>query len=246
MNYNKDFIELLSELSAIQTQLIFEETENNLFNVRANNSDTTVCYKLIAPKSYFDFPGSKIGFFDFSKFCKYFNIFDKVTKDPATSNTPKLDIETNAAGNGVALHISSSIDSRSFVNRLGDPDVIAKPQFGDVGVPSVDAELSLSAADIIDLKSMIGIVSADNVKFEFHDNVCTTVLSNTFSGDTYSSEYTLAYSVKAPFEFTVPKSGIMPIPSSAYHLEICSRGLIKFTQLREDEIKLAIYITKKK
>lgn len=247
MNYNKELIELISDLSTIQTQLIFESSaDNSEFSIRANDKDVSTCFILNAPKSYFDFPGSKIAFYDYSKFKKYFNKFDKPAKDPAMSNTPQLDIETTAQGAGYMLKVSSSIDSRCFNNKLGDPTVVAQPQFNKIVFPSVDAELTLSAADVADLQSMVNTVSADNIQFSCEGSTCRVTLRNNFSGDTYSSEYPLVNTIQVPFEINTPKTGIMALPSDSYQVKFCSRGLIELNQLREDDIKLTIYLTRKK
>lgn len=246
MNYNKDLIELISELSTIQSQLIFEDKDEQTFTIKANDKDVTTCFILNAPKAYFDFPGQKIAFYDYSKFKKYFNIFDKPSKDPAISNTPKISIELNPNREAHILQISSSIDSRCFNHKLGNPDVIAKPQFNNVVFPSIDAELTLSASDISDLQSMINTVAADNICFCCENNTCRITLSNTFSGDTYSSEYELINPVTTPFEINTPKSGIVSLPTNAYKVKFCARGLIELSQLREDDINLTIYLTRKK
>lgn len=246
MNYNKELIELISDLSTIQTQLIFEDQNDQTFTIKANDKDVTTCFILNAPKSYFDFPGQKIAFYDYSKFKKYFNIFDKPAKDPAMSNTPKLDIETTAQGSGYMLKVSSSIDARCVNNKLGDPATVAQPQFRNIVFPSVDAELSLSAADVADLQSMVNTVSADNIQFNCSDQVCRVTLRNNFSGDTYSTEYALTNPIQVPFEINTPKTGIMALPTESYKVKFCSRGLIELTQLREDDIKLTIYLTRKK
>lgn len=246
MNYNKKLIELISDLSVIQPQLIFEDNGDNTFTIKANDKNVTICYILNAPKTDFDFPGEKIAFYDYTKFKKYFNIFDKPAKDPAMSNTPKLDIETTSTGEGYMLKISSSIDNRYFNNKLGDPAVVDKPQFNKIDLPAVDAELTLSAADVADLQSMISTVAADNVQFSCEGSVCRVTLRNNFSGDTYSSEYQLAQPIQTSFEINTPKSGVMALPPESYAVKFCARGLIELTQLRDDDIKLTIYLTRKK
>lgn len=64
MNYNKNLINLISQLSNIQQQLVMEK-DGEVFKMRANDDKLNVCFTLTAPLSYFDFPGEKIGFFNF-------------------------------------------------------------------------------------------------------------------------------------------------------------------------------------
>ena len=198
-------------------------------------------FTLTAPLAYFDFPGEKIGFFNFSTFKKYFDIFDKPSKDPAISNTPKLDIELNESGEPYILNISSSIDARHFVNKLGMPEVLSKPQFNQINMPTPDAELYFSESDVNDLNSMVSLIKADTIQFHFEGKTCTANLTSMFSGDTYSAQYDLKNDVEIPFDFMVPIRGINTLPSAAYNIQVAKRGLMRFEQLREDDIKLNIY-----
>lgn len=245
MNYNKDLINLISQLSNIQQQLVMEKN-GEVFNMRANDDKLNVCFTLTAPLAYFDFPGEKIGFFNFSTFKKYFDIFDKPSKDPAISNTPKLDIELNESGEPYILNISSSIDARHFVNKLGMPEVLSKPQFNQINMPTPDAELYFSESDVNDLNSMVSLIKADTIQFHFEGKTCTANLTSMFSGDTYSAQYDLKSDVEIPFDFVVPIRGINTLPSAAYNIQVAKRGLMKFEQLREDDIKLNIYWSRKK
>ena len=247
MNYNKNLIELISDLSSLQAQLIFEDDKNQqTFTVKANDDKVTTCFILNAPKSYFDFTGDQIAFYDYTKFKKYFSIFDKPTKDPATSNVPKLDITPNKNGNGYTLNIQSSIDSRCFYTKLGDPHVVTKPQFDKIAMPSIDAELPLSEEDVINLKSMISTVSADTATFNCSGNVCKVTLCNNYSGDTFTMSFDLTTPTQNNFEIVIPKNGIVAMPVASYNIKMCSRGLIELTQIRDDDIKLTMYFTRKK
>lgn len=246
MIYRQELIDVLSDLACIQSQIILKSDENETFTIKANDHDASTCFILNAPKSYFNFPSNEIAFFDYTLFKKYFNIFNKATKDPATTNKPLLEIETNNNSQSEKLIISSSIDDRKFITTLGDPAVVTKPQFNKIVFPSVDAQLSLSSADVADLQSMINIISADVIKFTCKDSTCTIELTSNFTGDKYSTTYNLTEAIQVPFEICTPKTGIVALPKEAYNVRFCSRGLIEFKQLREDDINLTIYVTKGK
>ena len=75
MNYNIELIELVSKLAPIQQQLGFVKDGDSVI-LRAKEVATKIAYKLVAPVSYFDYPGQNLRFYEYKRFMSFFNIFN--------------------------------------------------------------------------------------------------------------------------------------------------------------------------
>lgn len=248
MNYDINFVKIMTELAKINPQLIFKKSEEdeNAITVKQVSADKAICYFLDAPKTVFDFESDSLAMIDFNRFVDYFNVFNKPNKDEKLADTPKLSIEYSDEEftDSVVMHINSSKMKAAFRHRLADEDVIVKPSFNKINFPSHDTKFSLSEAELSELNSLISTISADRITFAFDGNDVKITLSNTKTSDTYENVYTIDTAVDSPFEITVPNTGIVKLPKGSYDIDVCKAGLMAFKQVREDQINLVLYVAK--
>lgn len=247
MNYKSNLIELLSKVNKIQPQLIINKLGEDQIEIKANDKEVSVCYHLKAPQDYFEFPGEKLAFYDYNHFYTCFNVYNKPNKDEKLSITPVLDVKLNDKQEVSDLLIKSSNGKSKISLRCARPDVLVKPVFqNEIKIPSIDAKFSFTEEEFNGLLDMINIIDANAIKFKYEaDNVIIT-LYNTKSSNTYDITYKLEFGVEIPFELTIPTTGIKQIPKGySYNVETCSRGLWVFNQVREDDINMKLYISKR-
>lgn len=246
MNYNIDLIELVSELSPIQQQLGFEKEEGNII-LRAKEESSKIAYKLVAPESYFDYPGKFLRFYEYKRFKSFFDIFNYSIKKDETS-VPILDATLNDEGEIVDLIIKSAKGKQQFTYRAAIESAIEKPRFNNVKMPSIDAELFLSQQQIDHLQKMINLIQDKNeksgIKFNFVNDKMIVSFINMTTSDSYEIEYSLINPVNEEFSFSTDKDGIILLPSANYKFIISSRGLMEIHMQRDDEINLNLYISK--
>ena len=249
MNYNIDLIELVSKLAPIQQQLGFEKDGNNVI-LRAKEVATKIAYKLVAPVTYFDYPGQNLRFYEYKRFMSFFNIFNNPNKDASLSDQPVLDANLTDSGEVYDLIIKSSKGKQQFTYRAAVAGSIEEPNFNGVNLPSVDASLSLSEAQIEHLQKMIKLIQNNDdksgIRIEAENDILKVSFLNMATSDSYEIEYKLDAPVTEPFKFVADKDSIMLIPPANYTLNICSRGLIVFHMEREDAIDLNLFISKQK
>lgn len=247
MNYNGDFISLMTELAAINPTLIFRKNEDgDKITVKAiENADKSICYILDASKDAFAFESDSLAMIDFNRFISYFNTFNKANKDEKLSDTPILSVEyDDDATEARIMHINSSKQKCSFKHRLADEDAIVKPSFNRVKFPSLDATLKISDDQLANLVAMKKLTDADRIKWAFHDSVCTVTLYNTRTTDTYETDFVLDASVETTFEYSTLAKGLPMIPDGSYAVEVSKSGIMSFKQDRTDGIDLILYLAK--
>jgi hypothetical protein len=248
MNYNIDLIELVSDLSPIQQQLGFEKEDDKIV-LRAKEESTKIAYKLIAPVDYFDYPGQSLRFFEYKRFKSFFDIFNYSTRKDETS-TPILDANLSDRGEVVDLIIKSTKGKQQFTYRTAIEGAIENPEFNNIVLPSVDAELILSQQQIDHLQKMINLIQdkgeKSGIRFQFEGSTMKVSFINMTTSDSYEIEYDLINAVKESFEFVTDKEGLTLLPSADYKFNICARGLMEIHMNRDDAINLNLYISKQK
>ena len=149
MNYNKNLIDLLDEASQIQKQLIINKDANaKIIAIRANDPDVSVCYTLSAPEDYLNFTGTKLAFYDFTKFVKCFRVFDIKSKDEKLSDTPVLDGVVNANNETTDIIIKSSKTKQKISYRAARADVLTQPVFNQIKMPAVDCKFTITQEEL--------------------------------------------------------------------------------------------------
>lgn len=248
MKFSKELIELIESVTPIQKQLIIKNVQdaNNDTHIelKANDGPVSICYTLTAPEEYWDFPGDELAFYDYDRFYKCFQIYNKPNKDEALADTPDLDYNIQKTGNVNDILVKSSKIKSKISVRTARSDVLAKPSFNKIVVPSVDAKFNLTEAEFINLQKLCdSVIEADQITFNCDKSVKIT-LSNTKNSNYYDIEYPCD-NIEVPFSLTIQTSGLSQIPTGAYSIDICKRGLVHFHQDREDDINMDLYISKK-
>ena len=250
MKYNNGFIELMSELAAINPQLIFKkkEEDENTLAVRAIAADKSVVYFLEAPKDYFAFESNSLSVIDFTRLVSYYTIFNNPNSDPKLNEVPELSINYNndECEESVEMFFKSSLKNATLKHRLANEDVITKPTFSKVKFPSVDAVVNLTEDQQKMINARLKLISADRMKYAFSGETLTLTLFTTKTGDTYVEEFTLDEPVSADFELITPATGFALLPVGNYKINVSSAGIMEFVQLRDDAIDLKLYIAKAK
>lgn len=248
MNYSKNLIELIQSVAPIQKQLVIHNIKDvnnaDIIELKANDGPCSISYILTAPKSYWDFPGTELAFYDFDRFYKCFQIYDRPNKDEALADTPDLDYQLNKMNTVSDVLVKSSKQKSKISVRTARSDVLAKPAFNKIVIPSIDAKFNLTEAEFVNLQKLCdSVIQADQITFNCDKTVKIT-LSNTKNSNYYDIEYDCD-NIQVPFSLTIQTSGFSQIPAGAYSIEICKRGLVHFHQDREDDINMELYIAKK-
>lgn len=244
MNYNKDLIELINNIKPITNTFgIIKEEDTESIKIKFKGE--TIGFILTAPEEYLQFPGDFLGFLDFDRFMKYYNIFDLPNKDEKLADTPLLEWVVNDEGAAAEIVISSSKGKQQFKYRTGTKQAIKEQKFNGAKLPSVETTFTLSKAQNEHLHKIISIIKPDIVNFTFVDDICKVNLKNMTFDDSYEIEYKLDTAVEEEFSMPILVESINLIPAGEYKLEVCSRGYIGFHQVRTDNIKLDLYVSKK-
>lgn len=250
MKYDNGFIELMSELAAINPQLIFKKKEgdDSTLSVKAIAADKSIVYFLEAPKEYFGFESDSLSVIDFNRLVSYYNVFNNPNSDPVKNEVPELSIEYNddQCDESIVIHIKSSLRKAELKHRLANEDVITKPSFSKVKFPSVDAIVDLTEEQQKTINARLKLIGADRMRYVFKGDTLTLTLSSTKTGDTYVEDYKLEESVDEDFELMTPSTGFSLLPLGNFKVKIAKAGIMEFKQLREDAVDLNLYIAKLK
>jgi len=250
MKYNDKFISLMSELAAINPQLIFKKKEDDAdtLSVRAIAPDKSVVYFLEAPKDYFEFDSNSFSVIDFNRLVSYYNVFNNPNSDPKLNEIPLMSIEYNndQCEESVVLRIKSSLRNASMKHRLANEDVITKPTFSKVKFPSVDAVVNLTEEQQKTINARLKLIGADRMKYAFNGDTLTLTLFTTKTGDTYSEDFQLENAVTENFELVTPATGFALLPVGNFKVNVSKAGIMEFKQIRDDAIDLSLYIAKAK
>ena len=224
MNYNQKSLEFLNNLAIINNQFIFEKSGNNVIVKRANVSKT-IAYIYTLPKEHFDFDGENIAFYNFPEFYQLFSTM-------ANGTAPIL-MEQNEN----KLILSATNSKINYL--LSDIESIQKGP-GNVNFSDEDLTLKLSNKDMTELKKMISLLVAENVKFSIKDKVVTVKIFNSIHDNSFEIKYTLEESSKVDFDITISSEVFTVIPIEDYSVKIKHEGIIKF-ELNKNSEKLELY-----
>lgn len=250
MNYNIELLDLVSKLSPIQQQLKFAKEHDGSIVLVAQEVTKKVVYRLSCPWEYFEFPGTAVRFFDYKKFKSFFDIFNNPDKDVELNEVPVLDTLLTNDGEVHDIIIKSSKSKQQFTYRTAADGMIDEPKFSNVDMRSPATSLNFSKAQIDHLQKMIGLIQERNeksgIKFIGKDNKLIISFVCLATSNSYKIEYDLPVPVTEEFTFNTDKEGLLLLPSAEYKMVIDPRGLINFHMMRDDEIKLDLYVSKQR
>jgi hypothetical protein len=89
-------------------------------------------------------------------------------------------------------------------------------------------------------------LGAVTVKFTGKDKKLIISFVCLATSNSYKIEYDLPVPVTQDFTFTTDKEGILLLPSAEYKMVIDPRGLINFHMMRDDQIKLDLYVSRQR
>lgn len=227
--YNSDLFDILKDLTAINTSIIFEKTEDNKILVKRADSESTIAYQLTAPLEYFNFDKDQIAFYNYPEFYQYF----KALTQPEMSITE----------NNITL-----IEGNSKTNYLlSNPESIpAGPK--SINFKDPDIRFNLSSTELDELLKMIGLINSKKTQVIGNSESITFKVFNTVHDNTFEKTFKIENLSKFTDEvdFTMFSETFMNLPSKRdYIIEIKSSGFIKIS-LVDDNINLSIYTGKVK
>lgn len=245
LNYELNFIDTVSTLAPITSQLIFKkethEDQTKTIEIKANDVTRSLLYTMSAPEKYFNFQGNNFALIDYTKFNSYFNTF----RPKEAEKAPLLSTEPDAEGEPAFVYINSQISTAQIKQTLANIDVIAKPIFETINEGNADTDFEFTEAEFSELKKMVSMLDADSAKFTVNGDVVTVCLFSTRSADKFDKQYKANVTAETPFELVCPSKAISLIPDGAYRVTIDKDGLVVFHQKREDEIVLTLYVAEK-
>lgn len=243
LNYDLNFIDCVSSLSPITSQLIFrketvEDSQDKKITIKANDVTRSLLYTLEAPEKYFNFDGNVFALLDYNKFASYFNTF----RPKDVEKSPLLSTEPDADGEPHNVFINSQVSPAEIKQTLANIDVISKPIFENIDAGSNDADFTFSESQFAELKKMVGMIGADSATYKVEGDIVTITLFSKMSADTFVQQYKMNKAAESPFSLTTTAKALTLIPDGGYHVTIDKEGLVTYNQERGDDIKLSLYI----
>lgn len=250
MNYNIELLDLVSKLSPIQQQLKFAKEQDCSIVLVAQEVTKKIVYRLSCPWEYFEFPGKAVRFFEYKKFKSFFDIFNNPDKNVELNEVPVLDTSLTDEGEVHDIIIKSSKSNQQFTYRTAADGMIDEPKFSNVDLQNPATSLAFTKAQIDHLQKMIGLIQErtekSGIKFTGKGNKLIISFVCLATSNSYKIEYDLPVPVTQDFMFTTDKEGILLLPSAEYKMVIDPRGLINFHMIRDDQIKLDLYVSKQR
>jgi len=229
VTFEKKTLELINELTKINTKLMIEheevekgkEPENIIID--GTNPDTTIAYKFSAPKEHFEFEGDEVAFYDYSQFFELLSVFDK----PKISQIGDEKFEIKQNKSKITYFISDS-------------------EAVDVGFSEVDfkdPELSFCISDeqFKDLRNMLRLIEAENVTISVAEDTVTVKLSTGDKDNSYETQFKTEEWDGTEFSITLSKDIWEKAPEGSYDIQVKQEGIIRLKYLENDAISLDLY-----
>lgn len=219
VEYNKESLSLINELCSITESVIIQKDGDKLVILRTNNAKS-VAYRLILPSSSFNIEGDSIGFYKFPEFYQLISCFNNPNILQASDN--KLTIEKD----------------KSKINYLlSDIESLTKgPK--KINFDSPEAKFEISASDLKELKKMIGLLTAKNIKLACSKKEIDVTLYNSNHDNSFDKTYECQSS--EDFEFPIASDIFTVIPEGDYTIEIMKAGMVRFS-LKRENVSLEIF-----
>jgi len=231
--FKKEYVSAVKTICNIQSTLIFTKKENNV-SLLGNNEGVTIAFTLNAPEKYFNFQAKEIAILDFNRFSQFYN----------SVNEPILSIESDDT-NPKNIIISSESGLTNIRQRLAEPSIIEKPEFEDISFIADAGTLQLSKEELSNINKMIGMISGDKntVKINIANKTATIIVYNDRTSDRFEQTYSLYNEIDQEISYEFQCEDFIKIPNAAYKISFnIEDKSARFSQIREDEIELNIYI----
>jgi len=224
VQYNSELFDLLKDLSAINTQVVFQKDDDgNVFVSRAD-SESTIAYQLKAPKEYFDFGENEIAFYNYPEFYQYFKALGE----------PEISIKQKS----IILKEGSS--KSSYL--LSSPDAIpAGPR--SIKFKDPDVRIKITSDELDEFLKMLGLINSKKAQVFGNGHKLTIKIFNNLHDNTFEKTFKAEnlsdFDKEIDFVMFSDTFKNLPIKRD-YIIEIIATGFVKIS-LVDENISLNIY-----
>lgn len=203
--HNKEALTFLKDVSLMERRLRLLKTKEGIVVMHGNEARSLV-FKLVLPKSSFDFHGEEIGFYNFPEFYQLLDTF----------STPQI--------NQLEHELVLSEGGTKIVYKLAEPSILPEsPKWLDLDMPTT---FTIKEKDLRDFRKMIGLINADLVRVEANSKGVVLTLSKNERDHSFQRTFALDKSVKgAVHSFLTTTDVLSDIPVGDYVV-----GIVKTPQ----------------
>jgi hypothetical protein len=221
LTYNRNFINLLKDLSTISDSVIIEKSEDEkTVIVKRKTPTSSIAYILSCPIENFNFTGKEIAIYKFgSEFYQLLNEF----KEPV--------IEQVSNEGHDKLIIAEGEEKINYL--LSDSDTIKRgPSKVEFKEPNVSLEIT--DEELKKIEKMVGFVGAEKVNLAFSKDKVTIKLFNSDHENSYEKVLKVKESDGEEFNLTISNEIFLLIPKAKYLIEAKKEGIICFTLMSKE------------
>lgn len=225
IKYNKKYLELVNQLTQIDSSIIFNKSDDKIKIIRSNNSKTII-YTLDVDKKNFEFESEDIAFYNFPEFYRLLSVFE----------SPEIIEDVNQS------KIIVSENKSKIKYKVSDSEVIPKISGGG-NIGESDVELMITSTELDQIKKMISLISADRVRFKVKENTKDIICEffNTGHSNNWENSYDVTKGSSESFSLVIASEVFSLIPKNDYTISILKDGIVKLKYNSED-FDLNLYI----
>jgi hypothetical protein len=216
LQYTKKFFDLVKDLSGINPSIIFEKDEDGNILVKRANASQTIIYTLKANKSNFEFESEDVAFYNYPEFHQLISVF----KEPILNeDNDKLIISEGKS------KIKYKVSDAEVINRIKGKSKFSEP----------DVEFSISADQLSKIKKMIGLISAEQIKFKVKkSSEIECVFFNGEHSNNWEETYAVSKESESEFDLVINARVFTLIPVNGYKLAIKKEGITQLKYISDD------------
>ena len=233
INYQKPFLELLSDLTSIRKSIVFVKNGDKV-EIENIDSQNKVQYKLSADKDVFEFAGGdQFAIYDYPYFYQLLNAFKQTGIQQFDDHLIMSDEVDNNELRSKARSLRYGMSDSASVN------INAK----DISFVDNKAELVLSKEILETIGKVIGNFGFDTVKFSIKDDkVDVSVFGAKNKNKKYENSFDLKETASKNFTIEVDSDSIKMIPKKNYAASF-SEDYLKLSNTEKYDLNL--YLKKK-
>lgn len=233
IEYSVELFDLIKDLTPITNSVIFQKDEDENVVVCRSDSESTIVYRLVAPKNYFNFEDT-IAFYDYNNYYQYLKAF----KDPSLlMKDEKTILIRSNDGNATTEYL------------LSDPEAIkAGPKA--INFKDANVKFNLSSYDLDQIIKMITLIDPKKAQITTDGNkVKVKIYSNmNLHENTFEKVFDIEEKndLDDEIDFVIFSDTFQKIPlKKNYSVEIKKEGFVKIS-LINDNVNLDVYTGKVK
>ncbi len=229
IEYKNELFDLVKDLTSINNQIIFEKSDDKVVICRAD-AESTIAYKLVAPKDCFAFDEEQVAFYNYMEFYQYFHAI----------NAPEISIDGD-----IKMYIKSGSAKVEYL--LSNPESI-QPGPKTIKFKDPDIKFKLSSADHDELMKMINLIKPKKAQITSDNKTVKVKLFNNLHDNTFEKTFTAEVLSKNEDEidFVIFSETFENIPlKNDYDIEIKKEGFINISLINPN-MTLNIYTGKVK